>query len=511
MLRGGTKRLLLNVAAFLFATLPLLVPAAAKAADSGVINVTLSPNTPGTTLVAKRIGDYLGKNTFYFHQQGGVWTTGVIPGTDGGFNSDCLGDVGSFTVTATDASGTVQGTQTVNCVIAPTNITITLPKAGKTGTLSGTISVTDPNANPPTGGHKPLQGTTVTLKQENGGNSYTYTLPQDPASAPGTANGKYQIAGIVPGTYTVTVTGQYNSAVSQTNLNFTYTKSGVKIKAGSNTLDINATGDKNDGGDKKADCDAGIAGFTWIVCGLIHQLVDVIDWIRDSVVVPFLSERPLDKNDKNVAPVYAVWTAFRNVAAVFFILMFFLVIFGTALGWDNYTIKKILPRLVAGAVLVPLSWYVCVVVIDVGNILGQGLVALTSSVIHDDPNFNFKTVWSKVIFSGALVGVGGAAVGAASAGATAITTVTMGVVVSAFVGFMTTFIVLVLRKILIMLLVVLSPFALLAWILPNTEKWFKEWWSNFFKLVMMYPLIMLLFEAGRLFASVAPGIFGGGN
>src|SRR6266403_5365988 len=126
MLRGGTKRLLLNVAAFLLASLPLLIPAAAKAADGGSITVTLKPNTPGITLVANRIGSYQGNNQFFFHAQGGSWTTGIIPGTDGGFNSDCLGDVGSFTVTATDASGAVVGTQTVKCVIGPSPITMTL-------------------------------------------------------------------------------------------------------------------------------------------------------------------------------------------------------------------------------------------------------------------------------------------------------------------------------------------------------------------------------------------------
>src|SRR6266404_1674952 len=100
------------------------------------------------------------------------------------------------------------------------------------------------------------------------------------------------------------------------------------------------------GADAAPVCDAGPA-FTWIICGAIKTVVWVIDWIRDNIIVPFLHEPPLDKNDPNITPVYNIWAGFRNVASIFFILIFFLVIFGTAIGWDNYTVKKILPRLVA--------------------------------------------------------------------------------------------------------------------------------------------------------------------
>jgi hypothetical protein len=255
------------------------------------------------------------------------------------------------------------------------------------------------------------------------------------------------------------------------------------------------------------DCDAG--GFTWLICGALKALVFVDDSIRDYIIVPFLDEKPLDKNftapdgSQPNKPIYDIWSAIRNVAMVLFILIFFLIIFGTALGLDNYTVKKVLPRLIAGAILVPFSWYICVIIIDVGNVLGQGLLALTSSLIPS-AGIDFRSNISKLFLGGTIVLVGAAAVAG-------IATISLGVVLTILIALFGVFLTLIFRKILIVVLIILSPLALVMWILPNTEKWYRLWWTNLFKLVMMYPLIMLLFESGRLFAYAAGSITGNAN
>jgi hypothetical protein len=48
----------------------------------------------------------------------------------------------------------------------------------------------------------------------------------------------------------------------------------------------------------------------------------------------------------------------------------------------------------------------------------------------------------------------------------------------------------------------LSPVALVMWVLPGTQSIWKNWWSNFSKLLFMYPLIMVLFAAGTIGAYV---------
>jgi len=242
-----------------------------------------------------------------------------------------------------------------------------------------------------------------------------------------------------------------------------------------------------------------VAGsFTWAICPLINGMLSVIQWIETNIIQPFIVEPPFDKNTPAIAPVYSIWTHMRDVASVFFILIFFLVIFGTAIGFNNYTIKKVLPHLVAGAIIMPFSWYICAIGIDIGNVLGSGLVALMGAIIPT-PTIDFGSNL-ETIFYGA---------GAVVLGTIALSGMSVGLLLTILIAILATFFTLVLRKILIILLVILSPFAILAWILPNTEKIFKQWWTNLARLILMYPLILALFEAGRLFATVAGTAVGG--
>lgn len=253
------------------------------------------------------------------------------------------------------------------------------------------------------------------------------------------------------------------------------------------------------------DCDAGLA-FTWLICGAIRLIVITVDTIRDKVIVPTLKEPPLDKDSNDYKAAYAVWTAFRDVAAVVFILLFMILIFGTAMGLDNYTVKKALPHLVAGAILMPLSWYICAAVIDLGNVLGQGMVNLVNTALATalPTSANGASICIDLTSNFTKIFLGGAAAGAVAIalfGATA--SIGLGLLITMLLAFASAFVTLIFRKILIIILVVISPLAIAAWILPNTEKYAKKWWENLIKVVMMYPIIILLFMAGRLFAATA--------
>jgi hypothetical protein len=70
--------------------------------------------------------------------------------------------------------------------------------------------------------------------------------------------------------------------------------------------------------------------------------------------------------------------------------------------------------------------------------------------------------------------------------------------VGAVISILITIITLIIRKVAIVFLIVLSPLALLAWILPGTQSLWNQWWKNFSKLLAMFPLITLLFAAGAI-------------
>jgi hypothetical protein len=70
---------------------------------------------------------------------------------------------------------------------------------------------------------------------------------------------------------------------------------------------------------------------------------------------------------------------------------------------------------------------------------------------------------------------------------------------------LTAFIVLIFRKLLIILLVILAPLALVAWVTPGLDKYWTLWRTQFTKLLLMFPMIMGLLAAGRIFASITAG------
>jgi hypothetical protein len=54
----------------------------------------------------------------------------------------------------------------------------------------------------------------------------------------------------------------------------------------------------------------------------------------------------------------------------------------------------------------------------------------------------------------------------------------------------------------LVLLALLSPLAFAAWLLPNTEKYFKKWWELFLQLLVIYPALMAIFAGATVAANV---------
>jgi len=53
------------------------------------------------------------------------------------------------------------------------------------------------------------------------------------------------------------------------------------------------------------------------------------------------------------------------------------------------------------------------------------------------------------------------------------------------------------RSVVLMLLVIISPLAFVAALLPNTEKWFQKWLNTYVQLLVIYPLFMAAWAACR--------------
>lgn len=270
-----------------------------------------------------------------------------------------------------------------------------------------------------------------------------------------------------------------------------------------NTEDINACKQgqtakieapaEGDGEEEKNSC--GIDGIGWLVCPVMNFVAGIND-VAYSAISGFLDIKPAILSDGNNSGAKQGWDFFRNIANAIFAVIFLWIIFSqiSNVGVSNYGIKKILPRLIIGALLVNLSYYLCQIFVDLSNILGHTLKdALESGAGEIGANSEATGLGSEIIAK--ILGLTGAGLFIALA-------VGLPTLAAGFLAIMTVFIILVVRQAGIILLIAMSPIAFAAWLLPNTEDLFKKWMKMFRGLLLVFPIISLLYGAGKLAGAV---------
>ncbi len=250
---------------------------------------------------------------------------------------------------------------------------------------------------------------------------------------------------------------------------------------------------EGDGEEEKNSC--GIDGIGWLVCPVMNFVASLND-AAYSAISGFLDIKPAILSDSGASGAKQGWEFFRNIANAIFAVIFLWVIFSqiSNVGVSNYGIKKILPRLIIGALLVNLSYYLCQIFVDLSNILGHTLKDALESGAGGVGTGSEATGWGSAI-AATIVGVGGVVAFAALA-------VGIPTLVAGFFAIMTVFIILVVRQAGIILLVAISPVAFAAWLLPNTEDLFKKWMKMFRGLLLVFPIISLLYGAGKLAGAI---------
>ena len=253
--------------------------------------------------------------------------------------------------------------------------------------------------------------------------------------------------------------------------------------------------EEEEGGEPKNSC--GIdGGLGWLICPVM-TFVAMINDAAYGAISGFLDIKPAILGDNsNTSGAKQGWDFFRNIANAIFAVIFLWIIFSqiSNVGVSNYGIKKILPRLIIGALLVNLSYYLCQIFVDLSNILGHTLKDALEAGAGEIGTTSEAAGWGSII-PAILVGVGGVAAFAALA-------IGIPTLAAGFFAIMTVFIILVVRQAGIILLISMSPIAFAAWLLPNTEDLFKKWIKMFRGLLLVFPIISLLYGAGKLAGAV---------
>lgn len=183
--------------------------------------------------------------------------------------------------------------------------------------------------------------------------------------------------------------------------------------------------------------------------------------------------------------------------------------------FDAYTIKKVMPRLVIAMILIQLSWPILTTAITAVNQISWGIESLVYLPFGGSDAVNINALLGKTEPGGRakngatksddgidntafMTLIGGGLVWMVGFSAVGL----LGLLIAVLMAIVVAFVTLAVRQVVIILLVLVAPLALVAWILPNTEKLWKMWWDMFIKALMMYPLILLLIAGGKIGAFV---------
>lgn len=265
--------------------------------------------------------------------------------------------------------------------------------------------------------------------------------------------------------------------------------------------------DASDKEDKK-DCgdvlDSGLLGY--FICPVINVAISFADgaW---SIFEFLLINNPLDRS----GAYYDSWTKVRDLANAILVVIFLGIVISQVsnIGISNYGIKKMLPRLVIVAVAINISYYLMQVIIDIANITGKSIDGIFSG-FESYSGLKAANGWSvlldSILLSATVAGSVGVTLAAGAVlGWPAIILFLGAMIIPAIIGIIAGLLALQVRSMLIPILAIFSPVALVAWVLPNTQKLFDKWKSMFTGLVFLYPLASIYYGGLKFAASLTLG------
>ena len=287
-------------------------------------------------------------------------------------------------------------------------------------------------------------------------------------------------------------------------------------------LEPEVTGEEDaDAAGAPATCNTAAGGLGWFLCTVLDGLAKFIQWLYDNAVKPALviDTKLLvwrDNSGENISGTLSAWSTFRDFANILFVIYLLVVIFSqlTGFGIDNYGIKKTLPKLIAAAILVNLSYIICQLAVDLSNIVGASIYNLLTNISVDIPekiidakgadivSFTVSPIVTLAV-AGAIVGgtifASGGSLLAAGLGLLIPLT---GTIVGAVVGLVFMFFLLGMRQALVVVLVALAPLAIVCYMLPNTKKIFDRWLDILKAMLLLYPICSVVIGGGQLASKI---------
>lgn len=257
-----------------------------------------------------------------------------------------------------------------------------------------------------------------------------------------------------------------------------------------------------------------IPGIGWIVCPVVNFLAWGMDTIF-AIIAQFMEVQPLQLNNQDNA-LYNAWNIVRGIANIAFVIGFLIIIYSqlTGIGLSNYGLKRLLPRLIIAAIAINLSYIIVAIGVDLSNILGWSIndmfvslrnTLLSTSALNSQnlaSLLSWESVAGFVLSGGTAVGAGAIGLVAIAGSSTAAIFLLLPALVGLLVGVLVVLLILAARQALIIILAIIAPLAIVAYLLPNTEKWFGKWRDLLMTMLIFFPAFAVVFGGSQLAGAV---------
>jgi len=177
------------------------------------------------------------------------------------------------------------------------------------------------------------------------------------------------------------------------------------------------------------------------------------------------------------------WVMVRDLANMFFVVVLLLIAFGTILGIEQYEWKKMLVKLVFAAILVNFSRIICALIIDVAQVIMITFVnAIAATAGGNFINaFGLEKVLQISRDQGAQLTPGEVFIASVAA---------VGFSVAAMAVMAVFLVILLGRMVTLWVAIIFSPLAFVLNVIPQTQKYASQWWSEFNNNVIVGPVVV---------------------
>lgn len=261
---------------------------------------------------------------------------------------------------------------------------------------------------------------------------------------------------------------------------------------------------------------AALFGISEIISSVITFPVQVIAYIFGYIAKilftlgGLLIELGLNVNEHlldDASPVKYGWEIVLQFTNLGFVLAIIIIAFATILRRESYGMKKILWKLVVAALLVNFSLVIAGGFLNISQVLTDYFLSKATLEGQGFSSFaeNFAAMFKiQAFFKVASVTEGfddsvlsGVAAIGNTFGAGVLTNIASLALLTSFtlIGalvLLAVAIMLLIRYVYMAILLILLPAVWLAWIFPNTDKYWKEWWDKFIRWTF-FPPIMIFF------------------